>query len=72
MVVDISPPKKTSDSKFDDNLSLEMDPHELATLAESLLQGIDADLASRSEWESTRAKGIELLGLKMEQPRGDI
>ena len=36
-------------------------------LASSLLMEIDADIASRSEWEQTYEKGLKLLGLDEEQ-----
>lgn len=72
VVVDISPPKKESASKFDDNLAKEMPADQLANLAETLMQGIDADLQSRSQWESIRSKGIDLLGLKLDDPRSDL
>lgn len=73
VIVDISAPAKDDkDSKFDDNLALNMSASDLGTLAESLMQGIEADLESRSEWETTRTRGIELLGLKIEEPRSDV
>ena len=73
VVVDTSEPaNEDKPGKFDDNLALDMEHGQLAGLAESLLQGIDADIQSRSEWEQTRTRGIDLLGLKLEEPRGDI
>ncbi len=38
----------------------------------NVLEGIDADISSRSEWEATRTRGIDLLGLKLEEPRSDV
>ncbi len=60
------------DSKFDDNLALKMESGKLKSLAEGLLEGIEADLRSRTDWETTRTRGIELLGLKLEEPRSDV
>lgn len=72
VVIDLNPqPEDDKDSTFDENLALRIPASELATLATELLDGIDADIQSRSEWEATRTRGIELLGLKLEQPGGD-
>ncbi len=59
-------------SKFDDNLALKMDAGELAVIANDLIEGIEADIASRAQWETTYTQGIDLLGLKLETPRGDV
>lgn len=75
VVVDISDPANDNgedDKTFDENLALNMDGGKLKAIAEQLLEGIDADLRSRTEWEATRTRGIELLGLKLEEPRSDI
>ena len=40
----------------------------VSTLVEDLIQGIDTDIASRSELEANYIKGIDLLGLKIEDP----
>lgn len=73
VVIDLSPPANdNANSKFDDNLALTMAPAALTTISTQLIEGIDADLASRTEWEATRNRGIELLGLKLEEPRSDV
>lgn len=72
VVVDLAERRKDSNIKFDDNLAEDMDEQYLTTIAESLLQGIESDLSSRAEWETTRTRGIELLGLKIEAPRSDL
>jgi hypothetical protein len=73
VVIDLSPPSNDNASKrFDDNLAMEMAAGRLLTLGEALLEGIDADIQSRTEWETTRSRGIELLGLKLEDPRSDV
>src|SRR5271166_2812096 len=73
VTIDLSPQSDDDeDTGFDANLALKMEAAKLSGIAESLLEGIDADLSSRREWESTRAKGIDLLGLPLEEPRGDI
>lgn len=72
VVVDLRPPQKDDKADFDANLADDMELDDLQTLANSLLDGIEADIQSRSEWESTRTRGLELLGLKIEEPRGDL
>lgn len=73
VVIDLNPKREDDKgSSFDDNLALKMQASELATLAGTLIEGIDADINSRKEWESTRALGIKLLGLVLEEPRGDV
>jgi hypothetical protein len=41
----------------------------LTRIGEMLLEGIDQDKQSREEWISTRAEGIDLLGLRIDKPR---
>jgi hypothetical protein len=53
------------------NLADGIDSGELAQICNELLTGIQADIDSRKEWVETRAAGIRLLGLKIEEPRGD-
>jgi hypothetical protein len=55
--------------KHDANLALVVPDYQLGVIAEELLEGIDADERSRDEWMSSRAKGIDLLGVKLENPR---
>ena len=49
------------------NLAEVLDPSELNRVGDELLQLFDADKASRSDWEQMYAKGLELLGLKLEE-----
>lgn len=42
---------------------------DLGTIANDLLEGIDSDHNSRSQWLDDRTKGIDLLGLKLEDPK---
>jgi hypothetical protein len=57
------------DLKFEDNLADALGPDVLGMIADELLQRIDDDNRSRQEWLDTRAKGIEILGLKIEAMR---
>ena len=54
------------------NLADEMDSSELASIATELLTGIELDQQSRKDWLETRATGIRLLAMKIEEPRGDM
>lgn len=50
------------------NLAERIDSTELSRITNDLLQGIDEDLQSRREWIEDRARGVTLLGLKIELP----
>lgn len=52
---------------FDANLAEHMSEAELTTLCGELIDAYDADKSSRSEWERTLIKGLELLGTKFEE-----
>lgn len=64
-------PDRKKEEGFFRNLAEEIDSGKLAEIATSLLDGIDRDNQSRQEWLETRARGISLLGLKLEDPRSD-
>jgi hypothetical protein len=70
--VDLNPQPEAKDTEFDDNLAMHMDDMELARIAEDLLTGISGDDESRADWVSTRELAIDLLGLRIEQPGGDV
>lgn len=63
---------QSDDDDFDENLAEKLNESVLATIAEDLLQGIEADIRSREDWLRQRADGIELLGLKVDGPRSDV
>ena len=56
----------------EDNLADKIDPMELSRISNELLDAIQSDKQDRSQWEQMRAKCIELLGLKLEDPKGDV
>jgi len=71
--LDGSPIGKTEDAEkgpleWFGNLAEEIDEAELSTITEALLVAIRDDELSRQDWVEGRAKGIELLGLKLETP----
>lgn len=60
------------DSDFYRNIASELDDGLLAKIASELLTAIQYDEDSRKEWLDMRARGIKLLGLKLEEPRGEV
>lgn len=52
---------------FNANLAEYLDESTLNTIAYDVIEGIEADLESRKEWEELLRKGMELLGFKMEE-----
>ena len=52
--------------EFDANLAEHLDDDDLMALAGDLIDAYDADKQSRIEWERTYIKGLELLGMKIE------
>ena len=50
----------------DANLAEYMDENDLRVLASELIRDFDADKNSRSEWEKSYVKGLDLLGLNFE------
>lgn len=51
---------------FNDNLAEHMDDRELSGLGHELVSDFEADSRSREDWEQTYKKGLDLLGLKIE------
>lgn len=74
VVIDLEPRLKrtTGASHFDDNIAEKLSLADLSAIAGTLVEAIKADDDSRAQWLSTRAKGIDLLGLKLDDPRSDI
>ncbi len=80
VIVQFSPSKRdreggnSEQAKTDHNANLAefVDEGELGWLAENLLEGIEEDRRSRAEWLQTRANGLKILGIKIEEPRSDV
>lgn len=75
VTIDLSPNNSSAAQEkggFYENLALKIDPGELGRIASELLDAIQIDDQSRREWLDTRARGITLLGLKLDEPRGDV
>lgn len=71
-VVDLNPQPKVEPGSekggWKANLALKINDFDLGLIAEELLQGIDADLRSRTEWEQAYIRGLDLLGIKLQEP----
>jgi hypothetical protein len=52
---------------FHANLAEVLDPLDLSQVGTNLLQLFEADKSSREDWEQTYTKGLDLLGLKIEE-----
>lgn len=74
VTIDFSPetPKKKKTDKFGANLALEIEDYELSSVAEGILQGIDNDIQSRADWEGTYQRGIQLMGIKLEDASSEV
>lgn len=58
---------EADDVEFSANLAEVLDPQDLSRISIDLLAMFQADKASRADWEQCYAKGLELLGLKIEE-----
>ena len=59
--------KDAEEVDFYSNLAAIIDPDELATIGLDVAALFEADKGSRSDWESMYAKGLDLLGFRMEE-----
>ena len=55
------------EAPFDANLAEYLDDQALTKLANDLVGSVDSDVNSRKEWADTFVKGLETIGMKMEQ-----
>ena len=60
------------DTNFNRNLAEHMDDMALAALAGHLLDGIDADIQSRRDWEDTANRAADFLGIKLVDPSTSV
>ena len=68
VIVDFDPSEMimVDESDFYRNLAEEMDDSDLATISNELLSEYEANRSSRSDWEDSYSKGLELLGYTYE------
>jgi len=68
MIIDFDPnASEIEDEDFDSNLAEFMDDQVLQELGGELVSSYNGDRESRSEWEETYTKGLDQLGLKIEE-----
>lgn len=60
---------ETPQIPFDSNLVEFLDKSDLGKLADDVLQSIESDKESRSEWEKTYVDGLKYLGMKFDEMR---
>jgi len=65
-------PDLSGPSAHQDNLADRIDIMERNRIAEDLLDAIGSDKQERTSWENMRAKTIELLGMKLEDPKSSV
>ena len=73
MIIDFNPKSKrgaTKPDKFDANLAEYLSDSELGTIESDLRQGIEADINSREDWVTAFNRGVDMLGLKIEEASG--
>ena len=67
MLIDFDPTDEINEEpEFDDNLAEFIDDRELGRLSSELVSLAKSDLDSRKDWEETYIKGLEQLGMKIE------
>ena len=64
--------KEDTDDQFYRNLVSEIDGQEMASIANSLFEAIDADDQSRQGHLANRVRGMELLGIELKDPKSTV
>ncbi len=59
------------DGNHGENLAEKLGEYILDAIAAEVLEGIEADEKSRQQWIQTRSRGMDLLGIRLENPRTD-
>lgn len=74
VTIDLDPdkPKRSKSDKHNANLAIDLDQTELGAIAEAVLQGIDNDIQSRTDWEVAYDRGIELMGIKLKDASSEV
>ena len=67
MIIDFEEGAEFGTPNFDDNIAEFMQDDELEGLASELIQYFNSDKESRKDWEDTYTKGLDQLGLKIEE-----
>lgn len=72
VIIDFSPKKQTGSTGHSENLAVELDSMNLSSLCSDLLDGIQADVMSRAELDQIFSRGIDLLGVKLEDASSEV
>jgi len=75
VIIDLAPylsRQSTVDAKHEDNLADKIDEATLHSIVAPIIEGIEADENSREDYMSTLKAGLDIIGLKMEDPRSDV
>ena len=68
MIIDFDPNASTTgDEEFESNLAEYIEEDELQKLGNELINSYSGDKDSRKEWEETYTKGLDQMGLKIEE-----
>ena len=67
MLIDFDPNRPPGEPDFTANLSEFMDDNDLEILSSDLLGMFEGDRSSRKDWEDAYTKGLDQLGLKIEE-----
>ncbi len=73
VVIQFSPrtERQAGESDFYANIADEIDASTLSSIAWQLLDGIQSDETSRTQWIADRTRGLDLLAIKVEAPKSD-
>jgi len=67
MIIDFGKEEDNKTSEFDSNLAEFIEESDLEKLASELLSSFESDKQSRGEWAKSYVKGLDLLGMKIEE-----
>jgi len=67
MIIDFGKEEDNQTSEFDSNLAEFIEESDLEKLASELLSSFESDKQSRGEWAKSYVKGLDLLGMKIEE-----
>ena len=67
MIIDFEEAQDNEEMKFGDNLAEAIEESDLIELASDLINSFNSDRQSRDEWAKSYVKGLDLLGMKIEE-----
>ena len=67
MIIDFEEAQDNEEMKFGDNLAEAIEESDLTELASDLIGSFNSDRQSRDEWARSYVKGLDLLGMKIEE-----